>query len=111
MTTTTPSARPDPASLRERLRAGEIVAGPMIFEFFSPGIARIAQAAGADFILYDMEHSGADIETIKTQCAVCAAAGIAPVVRVPHHGYSEVARALDAGAHRRDRPSLQGWVR
>lgn len=98
MTSSSP-AHPDPVPLRERLRAGELVAGPMIFEFFSPGIARIARAAGADFVLYDMEHSGADIETIKIQCAVCAGAGIAPVVRVPHHGYSEVARALDAGAH------------
>jgi len=86
-------------SLKHRLRAGGVVAGPMIFEFFSPGIARIAAAAGADFVLYDMEHSGTDIETIKLQCAVAAGAGIAPIVRVPHHGYSEVARVLDAGAH------------
>ena len=30
----------------------------MVFEFFSPGIPQICRNAGAEFVLYDMEHTG-----------------------------------------------------
>ena len=73
--------------------------GSMVFEFFVPGISRMARAAGADFLIFDTEHSGTGIESIKAQCAACEGVGIAPVVRVPEHGYHFVAGALDAGAH------------
>jgi 2-keto-3-deoxy-L-rhamnonate aldolase RhmA len=86
-------------SLKQRIQAGHVAAGTMVFEFFVPGLPQIARSAGADFLLYDMEHSGADTETIKAQCAACAGVGVAPLVRVPGHEYSQVARALDAGAH------------
>lgn len=85
--------------LKQRLQAGQMPVGTMVFEFFVPGMAQIAAAAGADFLLYDMEHSGADIESIKQQCAACAGMGVAPLVRVPAHEYHFVARVLDAGAH------------
>lgn len=84
---------------KERLRHNELLAGTMVFEFFTPGIAQIACAAGADFILYDMEHSGADIETMKAQLAHCRGLQIAPLVRVPVGEYHFIARVLDAGAH------------
>ena len=90
------NARP---ALKQRLARRELVVGTMVFEFFTPGIAQLAASAGADFILYDMEHSGADIETIKAQCAYCRGLDIAPVVRVPVGEYHFIARVLDAGAH------------
>ena len=31
----------------------------MVFEFFTTGLPQIVRAAGADFVLYDMEHTGA----------------------------------------------------
>ncbi|NBT96021.1 MAG: hypothetical protein EBT47_13720 [Chloroflexi bacterium] len=73
--------------------------GSMVFDFFVPGISRMARASGADFLIFDTEHSGTGIESIKAQCAACDGVGIAPVVRVPEHGYHFVAGALDAGAH------------
>jgi len=85
--------------LKQRIQAGHTAAGTMVFEFFVPGMAQIARSADADFLLYDMEHSAADFETIKAQCAACAGSGVAPLVRVPGHRYADVARALDAGAH------------
>ena len=30
----------------------------MVFEFFSPGLPQICENAGAEFVLYDMEHTG-----------------------------------------------------
>ena len=85
--------------MKERLKRNELCTGTMVFEFFTPGIAAIVRAAGADFILYDMEHSGAGIETMKAQFAHCRGLPIAPWVRVPVNEYTWIARALDAGAH------------
>jgi 2-dehydro-3-deoxyglucarate aldolase/4-hydroxy-2-oxoheptanedioate aldolase len=55
--------------------------------------------AGCEFILYDMEHSGASFETIKTQVACCRGLDIVPLVRVPRGDYHFIARALDIGCH------------
>ena len=78
--------------------AGEAVPGAMVFEFFSPGIGEIMRRAGAEFVLYDMEHAGLGFETFKTQVACCRGTGIAPMVRVPRSDYHFLARALDVGA-------------
>ena len=84
---------------KERLHPDTLLAGTLIFEFFTPGIAQLCKSAGADFVLYDMEHSGADFETIKQQCSYCRALEIAPLVRVPVTEYSLITRTLDVGAH------------
>jgi hypothetical protein len=44
--------------IKHRLADGGSAFGTMVFEFFTPGMAQIAAAAGAEFVLYDMEHSG-----------------------------------------------------
>jgi 2-dehydro-3-deoxyglucarate aldolase/4-hydroxy-2-oxoheptanedioate aldolase len=84
--------------VKKKLAAGEPVLGSMVFEFFTPGIARICANAGAEFVMYCMEHTGAGYETLKPQFALCRALGIAPLVRVPATEYHFVARALDVGA-------------
>ena len=87
------------ATFKERLKRHDLLCGTMVFEFFTPGIAQIVRAAGADFILYDMEHSGADVGTMKAQFAHCRGLPLAPLVRVPVNEYHFIARVLDAGAH------------
>lgn len=84
--------------LKQRLADGGYAFGTMVFEFFTPGIAQIVHAAGAEFVLYDMEHSGVGIEVIKQQMATCRGIGIVPLVRVPATEYHFIARTLDAGA-------------
>lgn len=84
--------------LKRQLADGGHAFGTMIFEFFTPGIAQICKTAGAQFILYDMEHSAVDIGTMKEQFAACRGLGIAPMVRVPATQYHFIARMLDAGA-------------
>ena len=84
--------------VKQRLAEGGYAFGTMVFEFFTPGIAQIVRAAGAEFVLYDMEHSGAGIDTIKVQMATCRGIGIVPLVRVPTTQYHFIARTLDAGA-------------
>ena len=84
--------------IKERIRSGEAVFGTMIFEFFTPGIAQICKAAGAEFVLFDMEHSGIGLDVIKTQMAACRGIGIVPMVRVPVLQSHFIARCLDMGA-------------
>jgi 2-keto-3-deoxy-L-rhamnonate aldolase RhmA len=84
--------------VRARLSSGGSALGVMAFEFFTPGLAPVLAAAGAEFVLLDMEHSGAGIETMKAQIAFAHGAGIVPMVRVPSCTYAAIAPVLDAGA-------------
>lgn len=84
--------------VKEALAQGGVAFGSMIFEFFSPGIARICRNAGAQFVLYDMEHSGLGFESLKVQVALAQAQELVPMVRVPRGEYHFIARALDVGA-------------
>lgn len=84
-------------SLKQTLTRNGASVGTMVFEFLVPGLPAIVAATGADFILYDMEHSGAGLETLKTQVAACRGLPVAPLVRVPTNQYHFVARALDVG--------------
>jgi 2-keto-3-deoxy-L-rhamnonate aldolase RhmA len=85
-------------SVKQNLAAGKAALGSMVFEFFTPGIARICANAGAEFVMYCMEHTGVGFETLKPQFAMCRALGVVPLVRVPTTEYHFVARALDVGA-------------
>jgi 2-keto-3-deoxy-L-rhamnonate aldolase RhmA len=88
--------RPNP--LKPRLAAGGCAFGTMTFEFFTPGYPAICREAGAEFILYDMEHSGVGFETMKAQFAFCRGLELVPLVRVPSGDYHHIAQALDIGA-------------
>ena len=83
--------------LRQRVKSGEQVAGSMIFEFFSPGIAQILTRAGAEFAIYDMEHSGVSIDTLKWQVAAARGLPITPLARPATSDYDFIARLLDIG--------------
>src|SRR5213592_2416284 len=80
------------------LREGGVPAGHMIMEFGTRGIAKILEAAGVDFVLIDMEHTGFDAERIADLVAWFKATDIAPFVRVPQGLYHFIARTMDAGA-------------
>ena len=84
--------------VKRTLATGGSSFGAMIFEFFSPGLPQICANAGADFVLFDMEHTGLGFETLKTQVALCRGLSVVPMVRVPRGEYHFIARALDVGA-------------
>ncbi len=86
-------------TLKDKLRQQGRAFGPMIFEFFTPGMPAIVAATGADFALFDMEHTGLGFETFRHLAAGCRGLGVAPLVRVPATDYHFIARALDVGAH------------
>ena len=83
--------------VRAALRAGDTVAGAMVFEFFTPGIATLLQHAGCRFAIHDMEHTGLGFETVRWLGATHRGRGIEPMVRVPRGEYAFIARALDVG--------------
>jgi len=85
-------------TVKRALQAGERSLGTMIFEFPTTGIARIAAEAGADFVIYDMEHTGWSIETIRALMSTSRAADLVPMVRVPATEYHLISRPLDVGA-------------
>ena len=87
-----------PSVLKQRVLAGETVAGAMIFEFFAPGMPQVLKSAGCEFALFDMEHAGLGFETLKMLAAACRGIGIEPLARVPRSDYHFMARALDVGA-------------
>lgn len=84
--------------VKTKLASGGSAVGAMVFEFFSPGLPQICCNAGAEFVLYDMEHTGLGFETLKTQVALCRGLNAVPLARVPRGDYHFLARALDVGA-------------
>lgn len=83
--------------VRQTLSEGGSSLGTFVFEFNTTGIARIATAAGAEFVVFDMEHTGWSIESIRTLIATTPNSSV-PIVRVPTTEYDFIARALDMGA-------------
>jgi 2-dehydro-3-deoxyglucarate aldolase/4-hydroxy-2-oxoheptanedioate aldolase len=84
--------------VKKAIRDGKVVVGVMCMEFATPGIGRISAEAGAQFILFDMEHTGWELETIRMLLATSRAADLVPFVRVPVTDYHFIAHALDVGA-------------
>jgi 2-keto-3-deoxy-L-rhamnonate aldolase RhmA len=77
----------------------------------------IVALAGFDFIVLDYEHAPLTLTDLNHMILVARALGVAPVVRVPDHGYGDVQRVLDAGAaglffpHVSDRAECERVVR
>ena len=85
-------------NLRSLVGTPTIKVGTFLFEFATPGIGQILKAAGADFAVLDMEHTGWSMETIRMLMATSRAADLVPMVRVPALQYHFIARVLDVGS-------------
>ncbi len=85
-------------TVKQTLANGGTAIGTMVFEFNSPGIGRIAAQAGAEFVVFDMEHSGWGIDSIRMLLSTTRAADIVPIVRVPTTQYHLLSGPLDSGA-------------
>ncbi len=84
--------------VKEKLIAGQPAFGAFGWEFLVPGLPQIVKAAGAEFLLIDMEHAGTSYETLKQQVALSRGIDLVPMVRVPANQYHYISRALDLGA-------------
>jgi len=72
--------------------------GTFVFQFVVPGIGQILKAAGAEFVVLDMEHSGFGFDTVRAAVAYMRAGNLPVIVRVPSKAYDHIARAMDVGA-------------
>jgi 2-dehydro-3-deoxyglucarate aldolase/4-hydroxy-2-oxoheptanedioate aldolase len=84
--------------VKGKLKAGGTALGAFVWEFATPGVPALLELAGAEFCIFDMEHGGLSLETIRGLVRWCRSTSVVPLVRVPSHEYRYVAGALDAGA-------------
>jgi 2-keto-3-deoxy-L-rhamnonate aldolase RhmA len=84
--------------LKSMAASPELKLGHFIVEFATPGIGHILKAAGCDFALLDMEHSGFSFDTVKSVLRYMEAASLPTIVRAPSKRYDHIARACDMGA-------------
>ncbi len=88
----------NPNHVKQKVLAGGISLGTFMFEFDTTGVARIAAEAGAEFAVFDMEHTGWSVETIRMLIATSRSTKLIPMVRIPATEYHFIARVLDVGA-------------
>lgn len=84
--------------VKRRLQRGDVCVGTLVFEFATSGVARIAAAAGADFVLFDQEHSGWSTDVVRMLLATSKGVDLIPLVRVPALQYHLISQVLDLGA-------------
>jgi 2-dehydro-3-deoxyglucarate aldolase/4-hydroxy-2-oxoheptanedioate aldolase len=87
-----------PNHVKTKLQNGGTSIGTFMFEFCTPGISQIAAHAGAEFAVFDMEHTGWSVETVRLLIATARSTEMIPMVRIPATEYHFVARVLDMGA-------------
>jgi 4-hydroxy-2-oxoheptanedioate aldolase len=85
-------------SFKARLRAGQVMFGPLLFELATPGLAVTLADAGFDFLLFDLEHAPFDAPTVARTMLAARQAGLASIVKLADLERSAVQRYLDYGA-------------
>ena len=85
-------------TLRSLVGTAPTKIGTFLFEFATPGIGQILKAAGADYAVLDMEHTGFSFDTVRQVVRYCQAAALPTIVLVPSQQRHHISRALDAGA-------------
>lgn len=84
--------------VKQTLADGGVSMGVMCLEFATPGMGRLSAEAGAEFAVFDMEHTGWSLETIKMLVATSRSARLVPIVRPPVTDYHHLAHLMDVGA-------------
>jgi 2-keto-3-deoxy-L-rhamnonate aldolase RhmA len=80
------------------IAAHGVAVGAMLYEFDTPGILRILEAAEVDFALFDLEHSAWDRGSLRALYATGRGSPVYTITRVPTAEYSIIAGVLDAGS-------------
>ncbi len=89
------AGRPNP--VKRKLAAGGTALGTMVTEFATTIMPRLVAATGAEFVLYDLEHTGYGLERMRDVVAAARAVDTVTLLRVPDADYHLVARGLDLG--------------
>jgi 2-dehydro-3-deoxyglucarate aldolase/4-hydroxy-2-oxoheptanedioate aldolase len=87
-----------PNQVKRKVQQGSVSIGTFVFEFNTTGVGRLAAEAGAEFAVFDMEHTGWSVESIRMLIATTRSTEMVPLVRIPATEYDFIARVLDMGA-------------
>ena len=87
----------DAGRLRARLAAGEATVGTFV-GLASPMAAEVCAAAGADWLVLDLEHGGGGEEQVGATVLAAGGYGVPTVVRVETGERIRLGRVLDLGA-------------
>lgn len=85
-------------TVKRKIARGGVALGTMAFEFNTTGLARLAAGSGAEFCIFDQEHTGWSVESIRMLVATSGATDLVPMVRVPTTQYHLISTVLDVGA-------------
>lgn len=85
-------------SLRDELHGDGLLLCLALMNARTPDVPAIVAACGYDAVYIDLEHTSTSLEAAAMLCASALGAGISPLVRVPSHDPSVIARVLDNGA-------------
>jgi len=83
---------------RERMQSGGVALGMGLRTSRSVEVAKLAKAAGFDWLFIDLEHNAMSVETAQQIACAALDVGIAPLVRVPEGEHGLAGRLLDGGA-------------
>jgi 2-keto-3-deoxy-L-rhamnonate aldolase RhmA len=86
------------ASIKQRLKQGELVVGTFISEVRNPNVAYMLAQAGFDFFVLDNEHGSFGVETVSNMVAAARGSGVEVVVRIPEIRRETILKPLDTGA-------------
>jgi 2-keto-3-deoxy-L-rhamnonate aldolase RhmA len=87
----------DAGRLRRRIAAGEATVGTFLGTA-SPVVAEVCAAAGADWLLLDLEHGSGGEEQVRSVVPATGGYGVPTVVRVESAARIRIGRVLDLGA-------------
>lgn len=87
----------DTFKLKERLKSGETVFGPLV-RTTEPVITEIIGYSGFDFVVIDLEHGPANIHQAENLVRAAKSSNITSIVRVREASETLILRALDTGA-------------
>ncbi|MCB1206499.1 MAG: hypothetical protein KDN18_19730 [Verrucomicrobiae bacterium] len=83
--------------LRQKLDSGKIVTGVLATQHFWPGLVEVAQNAGLDYLIIDLEHLTHDHETVAEGCRLGRLTGFPVLLRPPQAEYTPIRLAMDLG--------------
>jgi 2-keto-3-deoxy-L-rhamnonate aldolase RhmA len=84
-------------TFKQALNANQRQLGLWVNFAYAP-VAEVLAGSGYDWLLFDMEHTPNDLETVGRQLLALRGTQVAPIVRVPVHDIAWIKRVLDAGA-------------
>lgn len=87
----------DAGQLRRRLAGGEVTVGTFV-GMSSATAAEVCAAAGADWVLIDLEHGSGGEDAVRDGVVAAGSYGVPTIVRVESGDRIRIGRVLDQGA-------------